>query len=114
MRRKPITVPTARTFTRQTLEEIVAENLKRYRKAAKLTQQTLAAEITKLGYPLESCTYSRAESGMSSISLAMLDACAVYYRVAPTVFLIPCQGRRLILVEAPADANADNSPAVPT
>lgn len=110
MRRTPVVVPTARTFTRQTLEEIVAENLKKYRKAAKLTQGELALEITRLGYDLERTNYSRAESGVSAISLALLDACAVFYRVAPTVFLIPSNGKRLIMV----DDNPGTTEGAPT
>jgi len=103
-RLSPIVLRKKQTYVRQTLEEIVAENLKKYRKVMKLSQSALVQELARHGFSITVSSYSRAEHGTTPITLALIDACAAFYQIAPTVLLIPTNpARKLRVVEVDDD-----------
>lgn len=93
---KPTKIPAPRTYEHATLNEIVAANLKSWRKKEKLTQQALVDSLNRAAVAhradavaLTASMYSRMESGVTPVTLEVLDRCAARYEIAPSVLLVP-------------------------
>lgn len=93
---KPTKIPAPRTYEQATLNEIVAANLKIWRKKEKLTQAELVDSLNRaaVAHRADAATltpsiYSRMESGVTPVTLEVLDRCAARYEIAPGVLLVP-------------------------
>lgn len=67
------------------LQEIVADNLKGYRKRAGLTQEDVAARLDNM----HSNHYARIERGEEGVSLEKLERLATLYSIQPHLLLMP-------------------------
>jgi transcriptional regulator with XRE-family HTH domain len=89
----------------RTLRETTIERIRELRKARGMTQQELAARISRLGVPIHQTAIARVESGKRELTLAEAFQFAYALDVAPVHLFVPTDSDELISigpnVEAP-------------